>query len=123
MANISAIDLRSGNIIRYKNALYKVVDTEHVKPGKGGAFIQVELKSVKGNTKLNERLRSEEKVEKLNSEARQCQFLYSTGDALEFMDLESFEQFTISSDMLGAGIKFLSENMRNDKIIVLSAVK
>ena len=111
MSDVSAIEIKVGNLLRYKNSLFRVVSTEHVKPGKGGAFIQAELKDIKNGTKLNERFRSDQTLEKVVFESKPAQFLYGSGDALEFMDLESYEQFTLSENLLSAPAGFLTENM------------
>jgi len=111
MSNVSAIEIKVGNLIRYKNSMYRVVSTEHVKPGKGGAFIQAELKDIKTGTKLNERFRSDQTLDKVLFESKSAQFLYKNGDDLEFMDLESYEQFTLSSNLLSGPVEFLEENM------------
>ncbi len=95
-----ANDLKAGNIIKHKNNLFKVVGTEHVKPGKGGAFIQAELKSIVGNTKLNERFRSDESVERVNFEEVKGQFLYLSGSSMEIMNLETYEQLSIDLNLL-----------------------
>jgi elongation factor P len=111
MPSVSAIELKVGNLIRYKNSMYRVVSTEHVKPGKGGAFIQAELKDIKSGTKLNDRFRSDQVVEKIMFESKKSQYLYKNGDDLEFMDLESYEQFTLPASMLSGPVEFLVENM------------
>lgn len=111
MSNISAIEMKVGNLIRYKNSMYRVVSTEHVKPGKGGAFIQAELKDIKTGTKLNDRFRSDQIVDKVLFESKKAQFLYKNGTDLEFMDLDSYEQFTISANMLSGPAEFLVDGM------------
>ena len=111
MSDVSAIEIKVGNLLRYKNSLYRVVSTEHVKPGKGGAFIQAELKDIKSGTKLNERFRSDQTLDKVMFESKPAQFLYKNGDDLEFMDLESYEQFTLSENLLSGPVEFLEENM------------
>ena len=111
MANVSAIELKVGNLIRYKNSMYRVVKTEHVKPGKGGAFIQAELKDIKTGTKLNDRFRSDQTVDKVMYESKPAQYLYKNGNDLEFMDLESYEQFALPATMLSGPVEFLQENM------------
>ena len=111
MSNISAIEMKVGNIIRYKNSMYRVVSTEHVKPGKGGAFIQAELKDIKNSTKLNDRFRSDQIVDKVLFESKKAQFLYKNGSDLEFMDLDSYDQFTLPDSMLSGPVEFLTENM------------
>ena len=125
MASVSAIELKVGNLIRYKNSMYRVVKTEHVKPGKGdrvvktehvkpgkgGAFIQAELKDIKTGTKLNDRFRSDQTVDKVMYESKSAQYLYKNGNDLEFMDLESYEQFALPATMLSGPVEFLQENM------------
>ena len=111
MSSVSANEIKVGNLIRYKNSMYRVVSTEHVKPGKGGAFIQAELKDIKSGTKLNERFRSDQTLDKVLFESKNSQFLYKNGDDLEFMDLENYEQFTLSANLLSGPVEFLEENM------------
>ena len=111
MANITANELSVGNLIRYKNSMYRVVSTEHVKPGKGGAFIQAELKDIKTGTKLNDRFRSDQVVDKVMFESKNAQYLYKNGNDLEFMDLDSYEQFQLPASMLSGPVEFLVENM------------
>ncbi len=107
---ISAFEARVGNLLEYQGKLWRVYKKNHVKPGKGGAFVQMEMKSIGDGTKLNERFRSEDKVEKAHVEPRQMQFLYSEGDAYIFMDNESFEQLTMMADDLEEQIPFLLPN-------------
>ena len=111
MANVSAIEIKVGNLIRFENDIYRVVSTEHVKPGKGGAFIQAEIKNIKTGTKKNPRFRSDETIEQVIGESKPAQFLYKNGEDLEFMDLESYEQFTLSPNLLSAPVEYLIENM------------
>ncbi len=111
MPNVSAIEIKVGQLIRYKNSLFRVVSTEHVKPGKGGAFIQAELKDIKNGTKLNERFRSDQVLDKVLFESKTAQFLYKTDSSLEFMDLENYEQFALSKNLLSGPAEFLEENM------------
>lgn len=92
---ISAFDIRPGNLIEYNGKLWRVAKIQHVKPGKGGAFMQVEMKELQGGTKLNERFRSEDKVEKAHVDTREMNYLYQEGDNLIFMDNESYEQSPI----------------------------
>ena len=88
-----AVSIRIGWVIEYKGKPWTVVKATHIKPGKGGAFMQVEMKSVEEGTKTNERFRSEDTVEKLMVEEKDCQFLYEDALGLTFMDSETFEQF------------------------------
>lgn len=106
---ISAFEVRIGHLIEYKNKLWRVLKKNHVKPGKGGAFVQLEMKSLDG-TKLNERFRSEDKVEKAHVEPRKMQFLYQEDDGYIFMDLESYEQTTILAEDLGDQTLYLLPN-------------
>ena len=109
---INGNEIRPGNVITHKGGLWVAVKTQHVKPGKGGAFAQVELKNLIDGTKLNERFRSSETVEKVRLEQKDHQFLYSEGDMLVFMDLESYEQIEIPADFLGERAAFLQDGMQ-----------
>lgn len=111
MVKINGNEVRPGNIIEHKGSLWSVVKLRHVKPGKGGAFAQVELKSVLDGTKLNERFRSSQTVERVRLEQKKCQFLYADGDMLNFMDQESFEQVSLGSDLIGENLMYLREGM------------
>ena len=107
---ISAFEARIGNLLEHQNKLWRVLKKNHVKPGKGGAFVQLEMKSVGEGTKLNERFRSEDKVEKAHVEPRQMQYLYADGDSHIFMDNETFEQLTMEAEDLEAQTPFLLPN-------------
>ena len=107
---ISASDVRVGNLVEYQGKLWRVLKKAHVKPGKGGAFAQLEMKAISDNTKLNERFRSEDKLEKAHVEPRQMQYLYPEGSDFVFMDLESFEQLPIAADSLDGQSDFLLPN-------------
>ena len=108
---ISAGEIRVGMLIEYKNDLWQVLKTQHVKPGKGGAFAQVEMKSVNKSTKLNERFRSSETVEKASLEETNYNFLYEDENIYFFMEPKSFEQIEIKKDILGEKGKLLTENL------------
>ncbi len=108
---INGNEIRPGNIILHNGDLYVAVKTDHVKPGKGGAFAQVELKSIVGNTKLNERFRSSETVERVRLEQKDFQYLYSQDDMLVFMDTESYEQIELPADFVGDRAAFLQDGM------------
>ena len=108
---INASEIRVGMLLEYKNDLWQVLKTQHVKPGKGGAFAQVEMKSVGKNTKLNERFRSSETVEKASLEEIKYNFLYEDENNYFFMDPNSFEQIEIKKDIIGEKGKLLSENL------------
>ena len=108
---ISAGEIRVGMLLEYKNDLWQVLKTQHVKPGKGGAFAQVEMKSVNKNTKLNERFRSSETVEKASLEEMKYNFMYEDENNYFFMDPNSFEQKEIKKDIVGEKGKLLTENL------------
>jgi len=108
---ITAIEIKAGMIIEHKNDYWSVLKTQHVKPGKGGAFNQVELKSVIKGTKLNERFRSNETVEKAEVEEKKFNFLYLDGDSCHFMDNKTFEQIEIPKAITGEKYKLLKENL------------
>ena len=108
---INAGEIRVGMLLEYKNDLWQVLKTQHVKPGKGGAFAQVEMKSVGKNTKLNERFRSSETVEKAALEENKFNYLYENESYYFFMDPKSFEQIEIKKDLVGDKGKLLSENL------------
>ena len=108
---INATEIRVGMILEFKDDLWEVLKTNHVKPGKGGAFAQVEMKSLNKNTKINERFRSSETVEKASLEEVKYNFLYSDETNLYFMNPNSFEQININKNVLGEKGKLLSENL------------
>ena len=109
---INAGEIRVGMLLEYKNDLWQVLKTQHVKPGKGGAFAQVEMKSVNKGTKLNERFRSSENVEKASLEEMNYNFLYEDENNYFFMEPKSFEQIEIKKDMIGEKGKLLTENLQ-----------
>ena len=104
-------EIKIGMIIEHKNDLWSVLKTQHVKPGKGGAFNQVELKSIKKETKLNERFRSSDSVEKAILDEKKFSFLYEDEKNCHFMDQTNFEQIEINKSLLGKKSKLLKENM------------
>ena len=106
---INAGEIRVGNLLEYKNDLWLVLKTQHVKPGKGGAFAQVEMKSVGKNTKLNERFRSSETVEKASLEETDFNYLYDDENNYIFMDPKTFEQIEIKKDLIGEKGKLMLE--------------
>ena len=108
---INAGEIRVGMLLEHKNDLWQVLKTQHVKPGKGGAFAQVEMKSVNKNTKLNERFRSSETVEKASLEETKYNFLYEDENNYFFMDPNSFEQVELKKDIIGEKGKLLTENL------------
>ena len=109
---INAGEIRVGMLLEHKNDLWQVLKTQHVKPGKGGAFAQVEMKSVNKNTKLNERFRSSETVEKASLEETNYNFLYEDENSYFFMEPKSFEQIEIKKDIVGDKGKLLTENLK-----------
>ena len=109
---INAGEIRVGMLLEYKNDLWQVLKTQHVKPGKGGAFAQVEMKSLNKNTKLNERFRSSETVEKASLEETTFNYRYSDEANYFFMDPKTFEQIEIKKEILGDKGKLLTENLQ-----------
>ena len=108
---INAREIRVGMLLEYKSDLWIVLKTQHVKPGKGGAFAQIEMKSVNKNTKLNERFRSSESVEKASLDEIKYNFLYEDDDNYFFMEPKSFEQIEVKKDIIGEKGKLLTENL------------
>ncbi|MDA9233933.1 elongation factor P [Candidatus Pelagibacter sp.] len=108
---IYASEIRVGMLIEYKDDLWQVLKTQHVKPGKGGAFAQVEMKSVNKNTKLNERFRSSESVEKASLDETKFNYLYSDEIDYYFMNPKSFDQINIKKEIVGEKGKMLTENL------------
>ena len=108
---INGNEIKPGNIIQHNNFIWVAVKTSHVKPGKGGAFAQVELKKIPEGTKLNERFRASETVERLRLENKTYQYLYTEGTLASFMDKETYEQIEISTDFLGEKISLLQDGM------------
>jgi elongation factor P len=106
-----ASEIRVGMLIEYKNDLWQVLKTQHVKPGKGGAFAQVEMKSVNKNTKLNERFRSSESVEKVSLDETKFNYLYDDESDYHFIDPKSYEQINIKKEIIGEKGKMLTENL------------
>tara|TARA_B100000242_G_scaffold286152_1_gene251429 strand:+ start:666 stop:1226 length:561 start_codon:yes stop_codon:yes gene_type:complete len=108
---ISANEIKIGMLLEYKNDLWEVLKTQHVKPGKGGAFNQVEMKNISNGTKLNERFRSSESIEKAIVEEIKFSFLYQDQNDFHFMNIKSFEQINVSEKIVGEKSKMLSENL------------
>ena len=107
---LSAFEVRVGNLIEYQSKLWRVLKKNHVKPGKGGAFVQLEMKEINQGTKLNERFRSEDKLEKAHVEPRQMEYLYADGEHLVFMDLETYEQLSMPAEDLQEQSGYLLPN-------------
>ena len=111
MSKINGNEIRPGFILEHDSGLWAAVKVNHVKPGKGGAFAQVELKNLRDGRKLNERFRSEDKVDQVELEYREQQFLYETDGRLVFMDSETYEQTEIDAELLGDRRPFLQDGM------------
>jgi elongation factor P len=108
---ISANDLKIGTLIEHNGKLWTACKLQHVKPGKGGAYIQAELKDIKAGTKLNERFRSDESLEKVRLDEEECQLLFKEGDVFTFMNMANFDQLQIHKDVIGESACFLQDNM------------
>jgi len=108
---ISAIDIKPGNVLEHQGKLWVVLRRELVQPGKGGAFAQVEMRDLRGGSKLNERFRTQETVERVQLDEKEMQFLYIDGDLATFMDNETYEQLTVNKEMIGEPADFLQEGM------------
>ena len=111
MPKINGNEIKPGFVLEHDAGLWAAVKVNHVKPGKGGAFAQVELKNLRDGRKLNERFRSEDKVERVELENKDQQFLYETDGRLVFMDGETFEQTELDADLLGDRRPFLQDGM------------
>ncbi|MGF1595060.1 MAG: elongation factor P [Kiloniellaceae bacterium] len=103
--------IRPGNIIEHKNRLWRAVKIQHTQPGKGGAYLQVELKDIRDGTKLNERFRASEDVDRVRLDQKDYQFLFADGDMLNFMDNDTYEQIAVHKDLVGEPVVFLQEGM------------
>ena len=123
---ISGNEIRVGMLIEHKDDLWQVLKTQHVKPGKGGAFAQVEMKSVNKNTKLNERFRSSDSVEKASLDEIKFNFLYQDETDYYFINQKSFEQINIKKNIVGEKGKMLTDNLEvnisfyNDKPLAVN---
>ena len=111
MPKINGNEIRPGNVLEHNDGLWAAVKVDHVKPGKGGAFAQVELKNLIDGTKLNERFRASETVERVRLEQKDYQFLYAEGEMLVFMDTETYEQLELQKDFVGERAAFLQDGM------------
>ncbi|MFN4008832.1 MAG: elongation factor P [Pannonibacter sp.] len=108
---INGNEIKPGNVLQHQETLWAVVKVDHVKPGKGGAFAQVEMKNLIDGRKLNERFRSEDKVERVRLEQKDFQFLFVQENALIFMDTETYEQLELQKDFVGDRAAFLQDGM------------
>ncbi len=111
MAKISGVDIRPGNILEYENGIWRVAKTQHTQPGKGGAFMQVEMKNLIDGRKTNVRFRSADTVEKVRLDTKDFQYLYAEGESLVFMDKDTYEQIFLERDLLGEAADFLQDGM------------
>ncbi|WP_170002661.1 elongation factor P [Pseudopontixanthobacter vadosimaris] len=108
---ISGVDIRPGNILEYEKGIWKVAKIQHTQPGKGGAYMQVEMKNLIDGRKTNVRFRSADTVEKVRLDTKDFQYLYAGDEALVFMDKDTFEQITLPTDLLGDAAAFLEDGM------------
>lgn len=108
---ISGVDIRPGNIIEYEGGIWRAIKTQHTQPGKGGAYMQVEMKNLIDGRKTNVRFRSAEIVERVRLDTKDFTFLYAEGDNLVFMDKETFDQVQLPRDLLGDAAAFLTDGM------------
>lgn len=108
---ISGVDIRPGNILEYEKGLWKVAKIQHTQPGKGGAYMQVEMKNLIDGRKTNVRFRSADTVEKVRLDTKGFQYLFQDGELLVFMDKENYEQINLAADMLGEEVAFLTDGM------------
>jgi elongation factor P len=112
MAKITGNEISPGTLINYDRGLWIAVKTQKVKPGKGGAYNQVELKNITSGTKLNQRFRSDEAVDEAILDKKDFQFLFANGDMLTFMDMETYDQIELASDFVGEQAQFLQDGMK-----------
>ena len=108
---INAIDIKPGNVLEHQNKLWLVLKRDLVQPGKGGAFAQVEMRDLRGGSKLSERFRTQESVERVRLDEKEMQFLYMEGDQATFMDSENYEQVTVPREVIGDPADFLADGM------------
>ena len=126
---ISANEIRIGMLLEYKGDLWEVLKTQHVKPGKGGAFNQVEMKSISIGTKLNERFRSSETIEKASVDEEKYTYIYKDNEEFIFMNSKTYEQINVSKKIVGEKEKMLTENLEaklsfyNEKPILIELPK
>jgi elongation factor P len=108
---ISGVDIRPGNIIEYETGIWKVAKIQHTQPGKGGAYMQVEMKNLIDGRKTNVRFRSADSVERVRLDTKEFQYLYAEGEQLVFMDKDTYEQIMLDADLLGDAQAFLTDGM------------
>ena len=112
MSKIAGNEIRPGTLIEHNGGLWIAVKSQAVKPGKGGAYNQVELKNIITGSKLNERFRSDASVDEIYLEKKDYQFLYASGDMLTFMDIENYEQIELQREFVGERAQFLQDGMK-----------
>jgi len=108
---ISGVDIRPGNILEYERGIWKVAKIQHTQPGKGGAYMQVEMKNLQDGRKTNVRFRSADTIERVRLDTKDFQYLYHDGDMLVFMDKDTYEQITLPADLVGDAAAFLQDGM------------
>ncbi len=108
---ISGVDIRPGNILEYERGIWKVAKIQHTQPGKGGAYMQVEMKNLEDGRKTNVRFRSADTIERVRLDTKDFQFLYAEGDSLVFMDKDTYEQINLPADLIGDAAAFLQDGM------------
>jgi elongation factor P len=108
---ISGVDIRPGNILEYEGGIWKVAKIQHTQPGKGGAYMQVEMKNLQDGRKTNVRFRSADTIEKVRLDTKDYQYLYADGDMLVFMDKDTYDQIQLPADLLGDAAAFLQDGM------------
>ena len=108
---ISGVDIRPGNILEYERGIWKVAKIQHTQPGKGGAYMQVEMKNLQDGRKTNVRFRSADTIERVRLDTKDFQYLYADGDMLVFMDNDTYEQIQLPADLLGDAAAFLQDGM------------
>jgi elongation factor P len=108
---ISGVDIRPGNILEYEGGIWKVAKIQHTQPGKGGAYMQVEMKNLQDGRKTNVRFRSADTIERVRLDTKDFQFLYHDGDMLVFMDKDNYEQISLPADLVGDAAAFLQDGM------------
>ncbi len=108
---ISGVDIRPGNILEYERGIWKVAKIQHTQPGKGGAYMQVEMKNLQDGRKTNVRFRSADTIERVRLDQKEYQYLYTDGDALVFMDQDTYEQINLPADLLGDAAAFLQDGL------------
>ncbi|MEG2441586.1 MAG: elongation factor P [Acetivibrio sp.] len=107
---ISAGDFRNGLTIELDNSVFQVIEFQHVKPGKGAAFVRTKLKNIKGDGVIEKTFRPTEKFPQARIEKKDMQYLYSDGDLYNFMDVETYDQFALGKEIVGSALKFVKEN-------------